>query len=177
MVRRLVACLIVLSSILSAGIIIEVSEGAGPGDPPPPVPTSIFSLPFSLTLVPGNVGSSNSCEDSGSLNANCWYKNDSGQDWSQLVLFFQSDGDDNCGGDVFADCGITTQGTTTIVNFLGGTLPAGDDFYLVVSGAPEGTVVTLAAVPEPGTWAVAAMGLCCCGVLRWRRRATGRRSD
>jgi hypothetical protein len=176
--KKLLVCFMGLTTMLSAGVILEVSEGAGPGDPPPPAPFSISALPFTLTLVPGNVGSSNSCEDGGVLNANCWYRNDSGQAWADLSFIFQSDGDDSCGGDVFLGCGINRQGTTTTVRFLGGTIPAGDDFYLVVSGASPGTTVTLALgneVPEPATWGVVAFALVCCGAVRRRQARLLRR--
>ena len=172
MFKRLLICAMGLAPILGAAIILEVSEGAGPGDPPPPVPTSITSIPFSLTVVPGNAVPANSCEDGGVLNRNCWYQNDTGQDLIGLAFVFEYIGDITCTGDVFLGCGIDTQGTTRTVTFQGGNIPSGDDFYLILSGVPEGTTVTLAEIPEPATWSVVMIGLAGCVALARRRRLT-----
>jgi hypothetical protein len=158
--------LISFVSVLNAGVILEVSEGTGPGGTPSP--HSITALPYGLELVLTGVGSDNGCLDAGGSNPSCWYQNNTGFDWPELVITVSEPQDITCGGDVFGNC----QPSPTQVRFSVGVIRNGDEFHLLPSGWNEGTQLTINAVPEPASLmpVAAGLGMFVVRVIRKRRQ-------
>jgi hypothetical protein len=162
-VRVLGTALLCFATVLNAGVILEVSDGSGPGGTPSPHPIP-SPLPYPIGLVLSGTGSENTCLDSGGSNPSCWYQNSTGLDWPELLITFSEPQDITCGGDIFGNC----QPQGTVIRFSSGTIKNGNDFHFVLSGWSEGTKLSINAVPEPASIVSVTAGL---GVLLlWRVR-------
>jgi hypothetical protein len=168
--RVLGTVLLCFATVLNAGVILEVSEGSGPGGTPTPRPIP-GPLPYPIELVLSGIGSENACLDAGGSNPSCWYQNSTGLDWHELVITFSEPQDITCGGGIFGNC----QPQGTAIRFSAGTISNGDDFHLVLSGWSEGTTLTINAVPEPASVISVAAGLGVLALCRLRKRGLSTR--
>jgi hypothetical protein len=167
---RLLGSAFLLVSALNAGVILDVSDGSGPGGTPSP--HSVTTLPYGIELVLTGAGSDNGCVDAAGSNPTCWYQNNTGFDWVDLIITASVTEDITCGGDVFGTC----QSQGNVVRLAAGRIDVGEDFHFDLSGWSPGTTLTIEAVPEPASVMFVLGGVGMLALMRVRtRRAAQRR--